>query len=68
MKQPPANTLILRELMQAHDLSPSDVAEMTGRSYRTVLQWRSCRSQTIPDSMLELLELKIQARSAEMPA
>lgn len=60
------NTQRLLDLMDAHGVSPSEVAELTGRSYRTVLQWRGCRHQVITDTMLEFLEMKLQLRQLQV--
>lgn len=64
MQQHP-NSRRLIALMDTHQVSPSDIAEMTGRSYKTVLQWRSSKTQIIPDVMLEFLELKLGSRQSE---
>lgn len=53
------NTEKLRLLMQQHAVTPHQVAEILDRSYQTVLTWRSLNQQDIPDSLLELLELKL---------
>lgn len=64
MQQHP-NSRRLIALMDAHGASPRDIAEMTGRSYKTVLQWRSSKTQIIPDVMLEFLELKLNSCQVE---
>lgn len=59
----PANTQRLKELMSQHNLTPKDVAELLGRSVQTVWEWRCANNTTISDNNLELLELKLAARS-----
>lgn len=59
------NTQRLLDLMETHGVSPSEVAQLTGRSYRTVLQWRGCRRQVITDHMLDFLEMKLMFRKLE---
>lgn len=58
----PDNTQRLCQLMAEYSVSPREVAEMLNRSYQTVLIWRSVNAQNIPDSLLELLELKLLHR------
>ena len=61
------NTRRLRELMGQHDLSLRDVADITGRSYKSVQRWR-CKSGTaIPDSVLSVLEAKLESRALSAP-
>ena len=57
------NTARLRQLMAEHKLSCPDVAKLLGRAHQTVLIWCSVNPQNIPDSMLELLELKLAMRA-----
>lgn len=52
------NTIKLHELMRRNNLSSKTVAELTGRSGKTVRRWRSKSGEPIPDHMLELLTLK----------
>ena len=59
------NTARLRRLMTQHQVTPREVAALLNRSYQTVLTWRSINDQNIPDSMLELLELKLSKRGKE---
>ncbi len=63
--QKPDNTQRLCKVMADYSVSPREVAEMLNRSYQTVLIWRSVNDQNIPDSMLELLELKLSLRGKE---
>lgn len=57
------NTERLLTLMdEVYRVSPKEVAALTKRAYNTVLQWRSCRSQVISDTMLDYLELKLAAK------
>ncbi len=62
----PANTLKLRSLMQAHRLKPEEVGELVGRSRQSVKIWFCNHERTIPDQLLELLELKLKARGAHV--
>lgn len=62
------NTHRLRALMDQYDLSPQDVADLLHRSYQTVLIWRSVNQQTIPDNMLDLLEMKLAGRKGSSHA
>lgn len=66
--QPSENTEKLRKIMQRHALTPRQVAELLDRSYQSVLAWRSINQQDIPDSLLELLELKLTQSSSEVAA
>ena len=59
------NTQRLHNLMETHQVSLKDVASLTRRTYNTVRQWRGCRSQPIPSTILELLELKLSLRCKE---
>lgn len=53
--------------MGQHDLSLRDVADITGRSYKSVQRWR-CKSGTaIPDSILSVLEAKLESRTLSAP-
>lgn len=54
------NTQHLGQIMAHYALSPRDVSLLLNRSYQTVLAWRSVSPQTIPDTLLELLELKLR--------
>lgn len=60
----PNNTQRLKDLMDKHRLSPAEVAELLNRSPQTVLEWRCSNHRIISDNNLELLELKLAARSA----
>lgn len=62
------NTTRLHRLMTQHRVTPREVAALLNRSYQTVLTWRSTNDQNIPDSMLELLELKLSQRGKETTA
>lgn len=55
----------LRELMARHHVDIGDVATLLSRSKKTVRMWRSRNEPSIPDGLLELLELKLTQRSAE---
>lgn len=58
------NTKKLRALMAQHRLSVADVATMLGRTGQTVRGWRTKNTtRPIPDTALELLTFKLQARS-----
>lgn len=50
----------LRQLMRQHNLSVKQVAEMLNRTEQTVRIWlcKTENSKTIPQQLLELLELK----------
>lgn len=60
---PHPNTTRLKELMAQRNLSIKDVAHLLGRSSKTVRMWRSKTEPSIPDALLELLELKLKAAS-----
>ena len=53
--------------MARYQLTPRDVARLLNRSYQTVLIWRSVSPQTIPDTLLELLELKLRDSAPRAP-
>lgn len=53
----------LRDLMDTHRLSIGDVANILSRNKKTVRMWRSQNEPSIPDALLELLELKLQQRT-----
>jgi predicted DNA-binding protein (MmcQ/YjbR family) len=57
------NTTKLIQLMSEYKVTSKEVAELLQRSYQTVLKYR-CKhnGNTIPTSLLELLELKLKAR------
>ena len=57
---PHPNTTRLKELMAQRNLSIKDVAQLLGRSSKTVRMWRSKTEPSIPDALLELLELKLK--------
>lgn len=59
----PSNTQRLKDLMSQHKLSPEQVSELLGRSVQTVREWRCDNKNNISDNNLELLELKLAARS-----
>jgi len=64
----PTNTQSLSQLMADYQLSPLDVARLLNRSYQTVLIWRSVSPQDIPDTLLELLDLKLRDIASREPA
>ena len=49
--------------MDTHRLSIGDVANILSRNKKTVRMWRSQNEPSIPDALLELLELKLQQRT-----
>lgn len=53
------NNMILRRLMQKHRLSCKAVAELLGRSPKTIRNFRCANGPQIPNTLLELLELKL---------
>ena len=53
----------LNDLMTAHRLRCKQVAELLGRSEKTVRNWRCHHGPTIPASLLELLRLKLQVKT-----
>jgi len=53
------NTTRLRSLMLQHNVDISAVATLLSRSNKTVRMWRSRSGPSIPDALLELLELKL---------
>jgi hypothetical protein len=55
-------TAKLRALMKDHNLSAADVGGILNREAQTVRSW-SCKypQRAIPEALLELLELKLQA-------
>lgn len=57
---PHPNTTRLKELMALHGVSIKEVAQLLGRSSKTVRMWRSKNEPSIPDPLLELLELKLK--------
>lgn len=56
------NTARLRTLMVEHKVTPKEVAAMLSRSYQTILKYRCKNGNIMPDSLLELLELKLKDR------
>ncbi len=50
-------------LMADHNVGIPDVAELVNRSEKTVRMWRSKNEPSIPDELLELLELKLAQRA-----
>jgi len=66
--QPSKNTEKLRQIMQRHALTSHQVAEILNRSCQTVRIWRCVNTQDIPDSLLELLELKLTQSREEVAA
>jgi len=58
----PDRTKRLRDLMSDYELSCRDVAVMLNRAVPTIYTWRHGTCDSIPASMLELLELKLAAR------
>lgn len=58
---PHPNTTRLKDLMARHRVSIKEVAQLLGRSSKTVRMWRSKTEPSIPDTLLELLELKLKA-------
>lgn len=60
-----ANTLRLRDIRQKHKLTNKEIATILSREDITVRQWASGKHNTIPKHMLDLLELKLAARSTE---
>lgn len=59
------NTTKLRALMELYELSVDDVANITGRAVPTVRGWRQRVGYSIPDDLLELLELRLQSRNQQ---
>lgn len=61
------NTARLIALMNEHQLSCRDVGKILGRTISTVRVWRCANpsSPTIPNSQLELLELKLAQGDAK---
>lgn len=57
------NTVKLHDLMRQYQLDGPEVADLLGRSLKTVHCWRSESPLPIPTHMLELLELKLSARN-----
>jgi transcriptional regulator with XRE-family HTH domain len=55
-------TARLRQLMQRHNLSAADVAEILGRTAQTVRVWRCDNEQTIPADALRVLEFTLARR------
>lgn len=53
----------LNDLMRAHNLRCKQVAELLGRSEKTVRNWRCHCGPNIPSTLMELLRLKLQAQS-----
>lgn len=58
------NTRRLVQLMDDHDLSVRDVAEISGRQPKTIRCWR-CGSAIVPDVELDRLELHLKVKSLE---
>ena len=56
---PSSNTVKLKALMSKHNLRAPDVAKILKRSDQTVREWRCSNANDIPDSLLELLELRL---------
>ncbi len=63
MSPPHPNRERLKELMAQYDLQPKDVALLLTRSTQTVYEWLCVNDNNINDNNLELLELKLAARS-----
>ena len=56
------NTARLRVLMTEHKVTPKEVATLLNRGYQTILKYRCKNGNIMPDSLLELLELKLKDR------
>lgn len=56
----------LRQLMQAHNLEPDDVADLVDRSRQSVRMWCCNHERAIPAPLLQLLEFKLAARGANV--
>lgn len=54
------NTRKLRALVEEYCVELSLISRLTGRSYQRVKDWHSGKYHTVPDSMLELIELKLK--------
>lgn len=54
----------LRRIMADHSLTIEEVATLLKRSPQTVRTWRCKNNQDIPDTALELLELKTERSAA----
>ena len=63
-----SNTKRLHEVMDGHQLKSPDVANLLNRSLKTVQCWRCQSPAPIPDSMLELLELKLATAKGRVDA
>ena len=59
---PSANTAQLKALMAKYRLNADDVAELLDRKPHTVREWRCANANDIPNSLLELLTMKLAAR------
>lgn len=57
----PNRTKRLRDLMENYDLSCDTVAELTAREVTTVYVWRNGDHNSIPETVLQLLEMKVAA-------
>jgi len=56
----------LRDVMSRYRLSATDVAELLGVSQKSVWNWRSYGHRSaIPETKLELLELKLELSGRE---
>lgn len=60
---PHPNTTRLRSLMAQHNVTISDVAALLSRKEKTVRMWRSRSGPAIPDTLLELLGLKLTQKA-----
>ncbi|MCQ4311714.1 hypothetical protein NAV33_07370 [Pseudomonas stutzeri] len=58
----------LINLMAQHNVGIPDVSALVNRSEKTVRMWRSKNEPSIPDELLELLELKLSQRAGEKVA
>jgi hypothetical protein len=54
------NTAKFRSLVKEYGLTLKQVATITRRSYQRAKDWHSGKYHTVPDSMLELIELKLK--------
>lgn len=59
------NRAELKRLMSEHSVSPKDVAAILGRSYQTILNWRSAHDAVPPTNELRLLKFELEARKAK---
>lgn len=53
------NTVRLRVLLEAHNLSSEEAAEIIGISRHTMASYKARKGLVIPSNLLELLELKL---------